>query len=80
MIYFVVTAGFSVKHNVLLSTLIGITIAFSDELHQFYTAGRAPKIKDVWIDTFGIITGIFLASLCYRIIKNIKRRAKNDRF
>jgi len=48
------------KFKFLWSTLIGIIYACSDEFHQSFVIGRGPSIKDVGIDSVGIITGIFI--------------------
>lgn len=57
------------KKAILISILIGITYAISDELHQHFTAGRSAKIFDVIIDSFGIITGVTLINIVGKIKK-----------
>lgn len=48
----------AVKRKVLLSLLICILYAFSDELHQTFVPGREGQLLDVVIDSFGAIIGI----------------------
>jgi VanZ family protein len=43
-----------------LSLLICIAYAFSDESHQFIVPGRDGRIVDIFIDTFGILLGQLL--------------------
>lgn len=64
------------KYLILISTIVGITYATSDEIHQLMVPGRSGNIKDVMIDSIGILTGIAL----FLLIKEITRRvliAKN---
>ncbi len=42
------------------STLAGIAYAASDEMHQYFIPGRAPRVFDVFIDSSGLISGILL--------------------
>ena len=48
--------------------------AASDELHQKFVDGRSAEIRDVCIDTCGVILGILLVILAGKIIKNIKKK------
>ena len=48
--------------------------AASDELHQKFVDGRSAEIRDVCIDTCGVILGILLVILAVKIIKNIKTK------
>lgn len=40
--------------------LTGLLYAVSDEIHQIFVAGRAGQLRDVIIDTCGVIIGICL--------------------
>lgn len=51
------------KKSCLLSILLCIIYAISDEIHQIFTPGRACQIKDILIDSVGSITGIYLFKL-----------------
>lgn len=48
------------KYKLLWSILIGVTYATSDEFHQSFIPGRGPSIRDVCIDSAGVLTGIFV--------------------
>ena len=49
----------------LLAIILCMLYAVSDEIHQIFISGRTAKILDVFIDTLGSSTGIFL----YKIVK-----------
>lgn len=49
----------------LLAIMLCMLYAISDEIHQIFISGRTAKILDVFIDTLGSTTGIFI----YRFIK-----------
>lgn len=57
------------KYLILVSTTIGIIYAISDEIHQLIIPGRSGNVKDVIIDSIGILTGIVLFLLAKEIIK-----------
>lgn len=56
-----------VKHKVLISILICMIYAITDETHQLFVSGRTGQVLDVFIDTIGSLTSILL-------IKFIKRK------
>lgn len=57
------------KRVIATSAIIGILYATSDEIHQLMVPGRSGSIKDVIIDSIGILTGIALFLLAKEIIK-----------
>lgn len=50
---------------ILITIFICMLYAVSDEIHQLFISGRTAKILDVFIDTLGSTTGIFI----YKFIK-----------
>lgn len=54
---------YKVKNIILLSIMICMTYACSDEIHQLFVAGRIGDVKDVLIDTVGSIIGISIFKL-----------------
>ena len=48
------------KYKLLWSILIGVLYAAGDEFHQSFVPGRGPSIRDVCIDSAGVLTGIFI--------------------
>ena len=51
------------KRAFLAAVLIGALYAVSDELHQAFVPGRACMIRDMILDTCGVITGSGAATL-----------------
>lgn len=44
--------------NMVISIIICVLYAMSDEFHQLYVSGRGGQLKDVVIDSTGAIVGI----------------------
>ena len=57
-----------ISKKVIISWLSGTAYAVTDEIHQLFVLGRSGEIRDVCIDSLGIITGIviLLVILNYR--------------
>lgn len=53
--------------KVMISLIIGIVYAISDEIHQSFVPGRSPQFTDVMIDTMGVTLGILLIMLAIEI-------------
>lgn len=64
---------FCKKEKLLIGTsiIIGVLYAATDELHQLMVAGRSGNIKDVLIDSLGVITGIMFFLLVKGVCKKI---------
>lgn len=54
------------KKRIIISIIIGFIYACSDELHQTFVTGRSGEVRDVLIDTSGVVVGI---GICMGIIK-----------
>lgn len=46
--------------QILYSFIFGFLYACSDEIHQMFVPHRSAMVKDVVIDSFGVLTGIIL--------------------
>lgn len=57
------------KHAVCFPALLGMAAAVVDESIQLFTPDRGPSLKDVWIDTAGVVTGILLLLLGHHFKK-----------
>ena len=64
----------SKRNRIVFCIIFGMMYAASDELHQKFVDGRSAEIRDVCIDTCGVILGILLVILVGKIIKNIKTK------
>ena len=62
------------KWGFVITIVIGILYAMSDEFHQSFSPGRTPKVTDVYIDTLGIIVGALLVILIRMIYKKIRTK------
>lgn len=58
-----------------LSWGIGTVYACLDEYHQFFSADRAPQLRDVCLDSAGVLGGILLSVAVLRLIEYRKKNA-----
>ncbi len=67
---------YKIKENwrMILSILLGMIYAVSDEIHQSFIPGRTPQITDIYIDTLGVILGILLILLGIKIYEQILQK------
>ena len=62
LIYFLAdTYDYSKKVKILVSLFLGIWYAAIDEIHQTFVPDRSGNVRDVLIDTLGILFGICIA-------------------
>jgi VanZ family protein len=60
--------------SIILAAALCVTYAISDEIHQFFVPDRGGQIKDVIIDSAGMIAGIGIYLTMSRIIKRKRYR------
>ena len=49
------------KVNAVLFAVLGAVIyGATDEFHQGFTPGREPRVRDVFFDTIGAVTGVYI--------------------
>lgn len=60
----------------LVVSILGILYAISDEFHQSFIGGRAPAVKDVLIDSIGLLTTLFFIGIFLNIKKNRKKKVE----
>ncbi|MBQ9493451.1 MAG: VanZ family protein [Oscillibacter sp.] len=53
----------------------GMLCAALDEFHQNFSAGRAPSVFDVALDTWGVTVGCGLVSLSFFLVRKTSRGA-----
>lgn len=56
------------KNKLILTLIIGMLYASSDEIHQYFVSNRGARITDVLIDSSGVVTGIIIY---YNILKKL---------
>jgi len=54
--------------------LCGVAAAVTDESLQLIADSRGPQIKDVLIDTAGVLAGLFICFIIASIIRSIRKR------
>lgn len=64
--------GYQMKHKkaLLLSFLLAVLYAFSDELHQYFVPERECRLKDIGVDSLGAV----FASACLIFYKCKKKK------
>ena len=67
---------FKLQRNkkIIYSFLTGALYASTDEIHQLFVPGRSGMIKDVLIDSLGIITGILIMMLIIKLKKIVLKK------
>jgi len=60
------TYKLTLRKRIIISLIIGFLYACSDEIHQLFVSGRSGEIRDVLIDTSGVLVGILI---CMGILK-----------
>lgn len=63
----------------LASLTFGILYAISDEIHQRFVQGRSCELRDVCIDTLGVLTGILIVIIVTKIYRKITKKQKEKR-
>lgn len=72
------TYDISKNKQILVSILVGIIYATSDEIHQYFIPGRSAMVTDVLIDTAGVCLGVLIVLIVLQIhIKIRKKRQKS---
>lgn len=66
----------TMKKKILYSTIFGGIYAITDEVHQFFIPGRSAQIWDVFLDTSGVIAGVFVYIILRKVIERIRNKAK----
>ena len=59
---------FYIRHFI-ISLFFGVLYAVSDEIHQRFVPGRSCELRDVLIDTCGVLLGVIINMLCVRFAK-----------
>lgn len=65
---FLVSGAFSGKQK-LYTLSICFLYACTDEIHQYFVAGRSCRFQDVMIDTAGAFSGILIFMLIIRLLR-----------
>lgn len=68
------------RRKINTSILLGVWYAIMDEIHQLMVPGRSGALKDVYIDSLGIITGVIGMLIVIKIFEIVinKRKTKKE--
>lgn len=61
----------------LVSWIIGTLYAASDEIHQVFSGGRSPQLRDVCIDSAGAAFGCLIVWLFAMMLKKCRKESEN---
>lgn len=73
---FLSTYRLHLKYKFLISLLVGLIYAVSDEIHQNFIPGRTASIRDVCIDTSGVFLGIIIVLIIISVYKALTEKKK----
>ena len=65
------------KYNKYSAITIGVLYAITDELHQYFIPGRSAEIRDVFIDSAGILLGVFL-TVSFKLLKDRMKKVEKE--
>lgn len=65
------------KYVIAFALMFGIVYASLDEFHQSFISGRSAQMRDVCIDTCGVITGEIISCFVKKHKKLLKKEIKN---
>ncbi len=65
------------RRKITTSILLGVWYAIMDEIHQLMVPGRSGALKDVYIDSLGITTGVIGMLIVIKIFEIIKNKREN---
>ena len=57
----------SVRIIRIISWLVGTLYAVTDEIHQSFVPGRSCELRDIGIDSCGVLAGVMIVSLAMRL-------------
>lgn len=71
-------SGINKKKAGLYSIIFAVLYGMSDEFHQSFTPGRDPKLRDVFFDTIGAVSSVYIIwNLLPKAPKKLKNLAKS---
>ena len=72
MLVYLYIKELKIDNKFIVSLLICVIYALSDEIHQLFIIGRSGNIIDVLIDSLGSIIGIFIIKKVGNLHEKIK--------
>ena len=75
---FVSTYKLLLWKKLFISIMVGVVYAISDEFHQTFIQGRSGELRDVLIDTTGVVCGIAIILIIISVYKALREKSKYD--
>lgn len=66
------------ERKIIISILLGIWYASMDEIYQLMIPGRSGALKDVYIDSLGVATGVIGMMIVTKSVDLIKANRQNN--
>lgn len=81
MMAWIHTYDISLLKKLIISLGFGFFYAMSDEFHQYFIPGRSAEIRDVMIDSAGVLVGILIVLAMISLYKVLeeKMHVKNEK-
>lgn len=74
------TYNLTLKKRIIITIVSGFIYACSDEIHQLFVNGRSGEIRDVLIDTSGVLLGTLISIGIVKLIKkHIDKKQKQEK-
>ena len=70
------TYDWSDRRKIITSISLGVWYAIMDEVHQLMVPGRSGALKDVYIDSLGIATGVIGMLIVIKIFEKLKNKTE----
>ena len=70
------TYNWTDRRKITTSILLGVWYAIMDELYQLMIPGRSGALKDVYIDSLGIATGVIGMLIVIKIFDKLKNKTE----
>ena len=74
ILIYALASSFSFKNKAFISVFVGMALACLDEFHQLYSLNRGPSFFDVGIDTAGVICGVMVAMIGFKLAPKIGKK------
>ncbi|OGK62015.1 hypothetical protein A2334_04045 [Candidatus Roizmanbacteria bacterium RIFOXYB2_FULL_38_10] len=65
------TTKFSLSHQFILAIVCSVLFATSDEIHQLFISSRQGKVRDILIDTAGILIMYIITKKNLKFVKRL---------
>lgn len=72
------TYKLALKKRIIISMVSGFLYACSDEIHQLFVSGRSGEIRDILIDTSGVLLGTLISLGIISLLKKHKDKKQEN--